>query len=40
MRIARLSVVVGLCLTLAAGVGFAADEKMKAGFIIESKIRL
>jgi simple sugar transport system substrate-binding protein len=33
MRIAKMSVVVGLCLALASGIGFAADKKMKAGFI-------
>jgi simple sugar transport system substrate-binding protein len=33
MRITKIFIIVGLCLVLAAGVGFAADKKLKAGFI-------
>ena len=33
MRITKVFIIIGLCLVLAAGVGFAADKKLKAGFI-------
>ena len=33
MRISKVLIIIGLCLVLAAGVGFAADKKLKAGFI-------
>lgn len=33
MRITKVFIIIGLCLVLAAGMGFAADKKLKAGFI-------
>jgi simple sugar transport system substrate-binding protein len=33
MRIPKVFIIIGLCLVLAAGMGFAADKKLKAGFI-------
>lgn len=33
MRITKVFIIIGLCFILAAGVGFAADKKLKAGFI-------
>ncbi len=33
MRITKVFIIIGLCLVLAAGVGFAAEKKLKVGFI-------
>jgi simple sugar transport system substrate-binding protein len=33
MRITKVFIIIGLCFVLTAGVGFAADKKLKAGFI-------
>ena len=33
MRLTKVLTIIGLCFVLAAGVGFAADKKLKAGFI-------
>ena len=33
MRITKVFIIIGLCFILAAGVGVAADKKLKAGFI-------
>ena len=33
MRTTKVFIIIGLCLVLAAGMGFAADKKLKAGFV-------